>query len=246
MNETINVMKSHRSIRSYLDKAIADNIIDEVVAAAQAAPNSVNGQQSSIIVVRDKERKAKIAELAGGQAWVDQAPVIFIFVTDFYKAKLASAKVGKPLVAAESLEAIVAAALDIGAGMQNIVTAAESLGLGAVPIGGIRRNPAELIKLLNLPEYTFPTQGLTIGYPADMSRQKPRMSLAAYRHDETYDKEKLPALIDEYDRLMVPYLASVGREKEVNWSHQTLSYYSWVYFPNVYPAMKAQGFKNDK
>jgi FMN reductase [NAD(P)H] len=247
MNSTIKVMKNHRSIRNYLDNPVPDNVIDELVAVAQAAPNSVNGQQSTIIVVRDKEKKAKIAQLAGGQKWVDQAPLLFIFVVDFYKAKLAAKKVGKPLVAVESLEAIVAASLDIGVGMQSVITAAESLGLGTVPIGGIRRNPEELIKLLDLPELTFPMNGLVIGYPADMSAKKPRMPAAAYRHDEKYDKGRLAALIDEYDLVMASYLKSIGREEvEGDWSRQTMSYYSKVYFPEVYPVMKAQGFANDK
>jgi FMN reductase [NAD(P)H] len=103
-----------------------------------------------------------------------------------------------------------------------------------------------MIELLHLPAYTFPLNGLTIGYPADRSHQKPRMPVAAFRHDEVYDTAKLSGMIDEYDVLMKPYLISVGREKEVNWSTTTLNYYSFVYFPRVYPAMKLQGFRNDK
>jgi len=41
MNRTIEVMKSHRCIRSFEDKDIPDAIIDELVAVAQAAPNSM-------------------------------------------------------------------------------------------------------------------------------------------------------------------------------------------------------------
>ncbi len=103
-----------------------------------------------------------------------------------------------------------------------------------------------MITLLNLPEYTFPLNGLTVGYPADRSNKKPRMPVAAFRHDEIYEATKLPKLIDEYDVLMGPYLKSVGRENEVNWSNQTMNFYSFVYFPTVYPIMKLQGFTNDK
>ena len=45
---------------------------------------------------------------------------------------------------------------------------------------------------------------------------------------------------------MEPYLKSVGRENEVNWSTNTMNHYSFVYFPKVYPVMKLQGFRNDK
>jgi FMN reductase [NAD(P)H] len=246
MNQTIEVMKNHRCIRSFEDKDIPDAIIDELVSVAQAAPNSINGQQISLVIVRDKEKKRRIAEIAGGQTWIAQAPLFILFVADFYKAKLAANKVGRPLVIPESVEATIAVSIDAGICLGNVITAAESLDLGIVPIGGIRNDPAAMIELMNLPEYTFPINGLSIGYPADRSRQKPRMPLSAFRHDEVYDPAKLRALIDEYDALMEPYLKSVGRGGEVNWSTNTINFYSFVYFPKVYPVMKLQGFKNDK
>jgi FMN reductase [NAD(P)H] len=246
MNQTIEVMKNHRSIRSFLDKEIPNTIIDELVAAAQAAPNSINGQQISLVIVRDREKKRRIAEIAGGQTWIAHAPLFILFVADFYKAKLAASKVGRSLVIPESVEATIAVSIDAGICLQNIVTAAESLDLGIVPIGGIRNDPAAMIELLNLPGYTFPINGLSIGYPKDKSHKKPRMPVAAFRHDEVYDAAKLPGLIDEYDALMQTYLKSVGRENEVNWSTNTMNYYSFVYFPKVYPIMKRQGFQNDK
>lgn len=246
MNEVIRVMKNHRSIRSYQDKEVSEEIIDTLIQVAQAAPSSINAQHSSIIVVRDKKRKAKAAELAGGQPWIDKAPVFFVFIGDYYKIKLASEKTGKKLVIHDSVEGTLAMTLDVGLALQNVITAAESLGLGIVPIGGIRNNPEEMIKLLNLPEYTFPLVGLAIGYPADNSELKPRMPKEAFRHDETYNKEKLPKIIDEYDELLSVYLKKVGREQEVNWSNQTMRAYENIYFPKVYPTMKKQGFTNDK
>lgn len=57
MNKTIEIIKNHRSIRQYLDEDISDEIIDEIVKTAQSMPNSINGQQTTVIVVRDKEKK---------------------------------------------------------------------------------------------------------------------------------------------------------------------------------------------
>ena len=246
MNQTIEVMKNHRCIRRFADKDLSDEIIDELVAVAQAAPNSINGQQISLVIVRDKEKKRRIAQIADGQTWIEHAPLFILFVADFYKAKLAADKVGKPLVIPESVEATIAVSIDAGICLGNVITAAQSLGLGIVPIGGIRNDPAAMIELMKLPEYTFPINGLCIGYPADRSHQKPRMPVAAFRHDEVYDPAKLKALIDEYDVLMEPYLKSVDRGNEINWSTNTMNYYSFVYFPTVYPIMKLQGFRNDK
>ncbi|WP_018249557.1 NADPH-dependent oxidoreductase [Orenia marismortui] len=246
MNQVIEVMKSHRSIRSYIDKEISEEIIKELIAVAQSAPTSINGQQVSVIVIKDKDRRSEIAKLAGRQPWIAQAPVFFLFVADFYKAKIAADKLGQDLVITDSVEATTVAAVDVGLAMQNVITAAESLDLGIVPIGGIRNDPAELIKLLKLPKYTYPFAGLVIGYPADTSNLKPRMDQQAFRHDEEYNKDKLAQLIDQYDQEMSLYLKEIGREQEVNWSVNTMKLYQKVYCPKVYPTMLAQGFKNER
>ena len=246
MNEVIKTMEDHRSIRSFLNKEISEDIIKELIDVAQAAPNSINGQQTSVIVVRDKEEKAKLAELSGGQACIKQAPVFFMFIADFYKIKLASEKVDIPLVITESVESIMVAAIDAGLSMQNVITAAESLGLGIVPIGGVRNSPKEVIEILKLPKFTYPLVGLVLGYPADHSKIKPRMPRESYRHDEVYNKEKLPAIINRYDEDMKKYLKNIKGEKEVDWSSSIMSVYKYVYHPKVYQSLKRQGFKNER
>ncbi|MBC2855222.1 MAG: NADPH-dependent oxidoreductase [Cetobacterium sp.] len=246
MNEVINVLENHRSIRSYLEKDIPKDIILEILTSAQDAPNSINGQQTSVIVIRDKDTKRKLAELAGGQPWIEKAPVFLIFVMDFYKTEVAVKKAGKVQIIEESAEGLLAGAVDAGILLGTTVAAAESLGLGTVCIGGIRNSPEEIIKLLNLPKKTFPLVGLALGYPADNSRKKPRLPLDTFIHEEKYNPEKIVEEIDGYDKLMDKYLIEIGREQEKNWSDFVSQYYSKVYFPKVYPILKEQGFKMDK
>jgi FMN reductase [NAD(P)H] len=246
MNELLKTIQNHRSIRNYLDKDISEEMINEILRSAQAMPNSINGQQISIIVVKDKNRKEKMAELAGGQPWISAAPVFLVFVMDFYKTSLAGEKTGNKQVIHESIEGTLVGSFDGGLAMGGAIIAAESLCLGIVPIGGIRNNPKEIIELLELPEYTYPLAGLAIGYPADNSHKKPRMPFETYKHEEKYNKEGLKEAIDSYDNEMGNYLKEVGREQEVDWSTQTSRVYKSVYFPKVYPTMIEQGLKNDK
>lgn len=63
MNNTIENIKNHRSIRQYLDKDISDEIIDEIIKASQAMPNSINGQQTTVIAIRDKAKKKNLQNL---------------------------------------------------------------------------------------------------------------------------------------------------------------------------------------
>ena len=63
MNETIHSIQNHRSIRNFTQRQVEDQTIDLIIKSAQAMPNSINGQQVSVIVIKDKEKKAKFAEL---------------------------------------------------------------------------------------------------------------------------------------------------------------------------------------
>lgn len=246
MNDTIKIMENHRSIRSYTEEPVSDETLDMIINAAQHAPTSINGQGLSIIVIKNKETKEKMAELAGGQPWIAQAPVFLVFIADLYKTKLGVEKAGNHQIIHESVEGMMVASVDVGIALGTAITAAESLGLGTVPIGAVRKDSEAVIKLLELPEYTFPMVGLAIGHPADHSKKKPRMDLAAFRFDEKYNKEILPELINKYDDYMVKYLDEVGREQEKSWSNFVSKAYSTVYFPKVYPTALKQGFKFTK
>lgn len=244
MNNTIDTIKNHRSIRQYLDKDISDEIIDEIVKSAQSMPNSINGQQTSVIVVRDKKKKEKLAELVGNQEYVAKAPVFLVFVMDFYRTYLAGEKTGLKQTIHEDIEGILAGSVDVGIALGASVIAAESLGLGTVPIGGIRKNPEEVIELLGLPKYTFPMVGLVIGYPADESHKKPRIPFNSFKHNESYNAKIVEESIDIYDEQMSKYLSEIGRsEQETNWSTFTSRIYQSVYYPKVKDAIDKQGLK---
>lgn len=246
MNETIKLIQNHRSIRSFLDKEIEDDILDEILKCAQAMPNSINAQQTSVIVVKDKEVKSKIAELTGGQKWIEEAPVFLVFIIDFYKTNLAAEKNGLKQVIHESIEGTLIGTFDAGLNMGAAIISAESLGLGIVPIGAVRQNPDEMIRLLDLPEYTFPVVGLAMGYPKDVPEQKPRLPFNTFKHVEKYHVDGLKEAIDDYDKEMEHYLKEIGRGQEGNWSENTSDYYQHDVYPKVYPTMKQQKFMNDK
>lgn len=244
MNQIIETMKNHRSIRKFKNTMIPDDIIDELVEVGRRAPTSLNGQQSGIIVVKDSEIKKKIEQVCDNMPWVIECPVFFLFIMDFLKTKLACEKNGKTQTVTDSIESIMVGSVDVGLSMQNVITAAESLGLGVVCIGSIRNNPTSIIKLFDLPEYTYPVCGLCVGYPEDHSRLKPRMDISTYRHNEKYNQDGLEDSIDKYDELIVDYLKAVDRKQEINWSFNTSNYYKDNYYPKVYSTLKDQGFKN--
>lgn len=55
---------------------MSDDHLCVMVAAAQSAPTSSNLQPWSVVVVRDPERKARLATYAAGQRFIEEAPVL--------------------------------------------------------------------------------------------------------------------------------------------------------------------------
>jgi FMN reductase [NAD(P)H] len=246
MNETLRIQQSHRSIRDYQDTPVSDAMLDQIIAAAHRAPTSMNAQEISLVVVRDAERRARIAGLSGGQAWIVKAPVFIAIVIDFHKTDLGVRKAGQTQLIHESMEGFGVAAVDAGIVLGTLITAAESLGLGVVPIGSIRRNPQGMTDLLGLPPLTFPLVGLCIGHIAGDVPQKPRMDISTFRHDERYDASGYAAAIDAYDATIMNYWQKTGRSDGLSWSSNLGNNYKTVYFPQVRPVAAMQGLLNDK
>ncbi|MFP1790323.1 nitroreductase family protein [Lonsdalea quercina] len=246
MNETIKLLKSHRSERSYLDKAIPEDVLSAIIETAYRAPTSVNSQQVSVVVTRDPARRARIAELAGGQAWIAQAPVFLTLVLDMHKSERAIALAGFEQHAHESVESIVSGSTDVGIALGTLIAAAHSYGLGIVPIGAVRRDPQTMIKLLELPEHTFPVAGLVLGYVDQPAHQKPRLPISTFRHEEVYQDDSLDDAIKQYDETLTKHWEEIGRTDGAAWGPNTADYYQHIYFPEVLPALLQQGFKLDK
>ncbi|MBX9297920.1 NADPH-dependent oxidoreductase [Chromobacterium piscinae] len=242
MNETLQLMHSHRSVRSYQDKPVAPELLDAVLDAAWKGPTSINGQQVSLVVVQDAERRARIAEIAGGQPWIAQAPVFVAVVMDFHKTRLGVEMAGEKQVIHDSVEAFAVGSVDAGIALGNLITAAHAVGLGAVPIGGIRRDPQAMIELLDLPELTFPLAGVVIGHIQHDGEQKPRLPRASFIHRERYHAEDLAGHIAAYDDTLSRHWQDIGRADGEPWTANTARYYRQVYFPKVAPAARAQGF----
>ncbi len=142
-----------------------------LMIAAQSASSSSNLQMWSAVAVEDGARKARLADAAGQQNFIKQAPLFLIFLADM--AMLADVAKGRQqaLDGIDYLDTFLVAAFDAVLAAQNALIAAESMGLGAVFIGAIRNQPEKVIAELRLPEHVFPIVGLCVGVP-DLTRRK--------------------------------------------------------------------------
>ncbi|MEH7494905.1 oxygen-insensitive NADPH nitroreductase [Neobacillus niacini] len=208
MNETITTILNHRSIRDFKDKQLSDEQIKTIVTSAQAASTSSFIQAYSIIGIKDKEKKRKLAEIAGNQEYVAQNGHLFVFCADLNRHERIGEMEGKDILATiESTEKFMVALIDAALAAQNAAIAAESMGLGICYIGGIRNNLEAVKQLLKTPERVIPLFGMTVGYPERINDQKPRLPLDHVYHEEEYqqDKEGYLRQLQQYDQLISTY-----------------------------------------
>ncbi|MCP4295050.1 MAG: oxygen-insensitive NADPH nitroreductase [Proteobacteria bacterium] len=188
MNRTIDLLKNHRSVRKFNADPVDDNKLKVIIETAGAAATSNFIQAYSVIQVVNKDSRKKLAQLTGGQSWVEASPVFLVFCADLKRAENAC-EFEKKEMNHGSMEQLIIATVDVALAAQNAMTAAESMGLGGVFIGGIRNNPAEVCELLNIPNQVYPVFGMCLGYPAEQPEQKPRLPVDVILKKDSYQED---------------------------------------------------------
>lgn len=201
LTTTIAGLLAHRSVRAFSTRPLPEGLLDTLVAAAQSAPSSSNLQTFSVVAVEAPETKARLAEIAGGQKHVVEAPLVLVWLADLARLEEIGRRAQAPTDALGFLETLFVGIIDAALAAQNALVALESLGLGGVYIGALRNRPEEVAQLLGLPPHVLAVFGLCIGYPdpARPAQVKPRLAQSLVLHRERYDARLPQAELDAYE-----------------------------------------------
>jgi nitroreductase len=175
MNDIIQTLLKRRSIRLFKDDQIKKEDLDEILECARYAPSANNTQNWHFTVIRSRPLIDKV------NSWI---------ILEINKAgnpnlqRLAqsgNANVFRNapcviLVSTEKQDRF--GIVNISAATQNILIAAESLGLGSCWIGMVgtlatSEKANEYAKDLGIPDGYVPYFGITLGYKTDDSQQAP-------------------------------------------------------------------------
>lgn len=175
-NPIIDAMMKRHSVRSYTDEQPSDEVIETIVRAGQQAPFA--GQLCSVLLTRKKK-------LPWG------APLMFTICVDMHRMEKIMAKRSWTTKSNDML-LLLFGLQDATLMAENMVIAAESLGLGSCFIGAAAYNAAQLQKKYKLPKRVYPFVYLVMGYPAEILPPRPRYPL-----EFTLFEDKYPELTDE-------------------------------------------------
>ncbi|WP_243296661.1 oxygen-insensitive NADPH nitroreductase [Bacillus litorisediminis] len=208
MNQVIETILRHRSVRKFTDQPLSRGQIELIVKSAQAASTSSYIQAYSIIGVTDPDKKQALAEVAGNQAYVAENGHFFVFCADLHRhQKIGEWEGSDVLPSIESTEKFMVALIDTALAAQNAAIAAESMGLGICYIGGIRNDLEKVVSLLKTPKHVIPLFGIAVGYPAKETSQKPRLPLSHVYYENEYEQDEsaFKAGVDEYNSIVQDY-----------------------------------------
>jgi len=242
VNPTIELLLSHRSIRKFEDRVVPEDVLRTLVSCGQAAATSSNIQAVTAIHVTQPTTRKAMAELAGGQPYVESAGAFIVYCADLRRPMNACESQGGDF-SAGMMEHFLIASVDVALAAQNTVVAAESLGLGICYIGGLRNNPAEVSKLLKLPQQVYPVFGLCLGYPDQDPEVKPRLPIDTVFMKDEYDESTQSDLRDQYDAQLREYYKSrTGGNKDSSWSEEMKGLVGKESRPHMKPFLADQGF----
>lgn len=158
----LDTIKKRRSIRSFQDKFVSQDILTEVIEALLWAPSAGNLQSRHFYFVTNSEKKQALALEAAGQDFIKQAPVIVVACAHLKRIDKYGER-GRDLYVVQ----------DVAASLENAMLLLTEKGLGSCWVG--KFNEDKVRQLLNLPEELRPVALLPIGYPATKPVAKDRL-----------------------------------------------------------------------
>lgn len=193
-------MRQRRSTRSFKRTPVPDEMILEMLEEARQAPSASNSQPWRYVVVTDPEEKKELRRLCFGQAFIEEAGVVFVVCADLssysgstYKKRRQEA-VDAGVLPASALNDPVYKRLmestdepDLAAyvtpatantyiATEHMVLMAAALGLGSCWVGAISDREA-IKKLLGVPENIMLLGLVVVGYANGTPPYRPKLPL---------------------------------------------------------------------
>ena len=206
INETVRILEERTSVRAFLPGSVTPQERDIIESAALRAPNGGKLSKFSLIRVEDPQLKAFVAKSCDNQPFIADAPLVYIVLADFnrwFRAFLkhvpsAGAEINYP-----HEDEILLSEIDAVLAAENMVIAAESMGIRSCFIADIICNYQEVKRVFHLPKYVMPITLLIMGRAKQEPVQRSSRIDAPVVFTDCY--EELPE--DQFEKMVSPMIA---------------------------------------
>jgi nitroreductase len=192
---------ARRSVRCFRTDPVPEEIIRQILEAGRFAPCGGGGEPWRFGVIRDQQRKERLAKAAGEQTWIASAPVVLAlcaeignaFPSSDFERVVNDARFGRDFVPytercpdSRAMAKFWANSVPLLPGAQMNL-AAISFGLGACWVGYLDTDEAS--RILGLPEDIVCLYLMPIGYPAERIGPASRSDLRSMAFCEEWGKD---------------------------------------------------------
>lgn len=178
----IKEMEMRRSIRKYIDKAVEDEKIIQLLESARLAPSGSNTQPWHFIVVKSDLSRQNLAEISHNQKWMLSAPVFIVCVADI-RCRIEE-NVDVSLNENSPQEELKQIIRDTSISVEHILLEADNLGLGTCWVAWFTQD--KIRPILNIPADKYVVGIITLGYANETPKARPRKTLKEMMHCETW------------------------------------------------------------
>jgi len=172
--DVFEAIKERKSVRAFTDEKVSEKDVERLIDAARLAPSAGNIQPWEFVIVKDPTTKRKLSDAALNQTFIEEAPVVIVVCADLIRP---SVRYGSRGVHLYSLQ-------DTAAATENILLAAQELGLATCWVGAFREN--EVTNVVNAPMNLRPVAIIPVGHPAERPVSPPKRSVNEIVHYETF------------------------------------------------------------
>ena len=201
-----------RSIRKFSEKEIPEALLRDILTQAMKAPTTGNMQLYSVIATRSEEGRKALAPLHFSQPAAIGAPLLLTVCADLHRMTR-WCEANRANAGFYNFLSFTSAFADAIIYAQQVVTIAETEGLGTCYLGTVTYNAPEIARVLGLPKGVVPVACIAMGWPDGGGEPTERLELDAIFHEEKY-KEPTDEEIFEIYKVKEDFEPNKGYVKE--------------------------------
>lgn len=167
------------------NRAVSEDSTRKILLTGIRAPSAGNIQPRTFIVVKDEDVREQLYELCENQAFMKDASLWIVVCADVHRHLRAAELTGVQYDYTGILP-FTFSVLDAALSLENMVIAAECLGLGSVIIGSIIEHPQAARRMLRLPKHCLAISILCIGHLKERPCRREKWSYETIVCKDTY------------------------------------------------------------